>query len=162
MNTGTWIRFWAVLSSCLLVALPLLYAGIVDAKTRQIPNRVLPFLIASGIIHLMMTGFSQSAVFWAVVGFLAGGIPLLVVALITKGKSVGFGDIKLAACAGFALGIASYPVLMAALCLFLLGGAVICAVRKTPLNTPLPFGPFYAVTVLVVYITIVVVTFFRV
>lgn len=146
MSTGTWIHFGAVLSSLLLVALPLLYAGIVDARTKQIPNRVLPFLIASGIIHLMMTGFSQSAVFWAVVGFLAGGIPLLILAFLTKGKCVGFGDIKLAACAGFALGILSYPVLMVALGLFIFGSLLICATKKLPFNTPLPFGPFYAVS----------------
>ncbi|MFT9078373.1 prepilin peptidase [Ethanoligenens sp.] len=161
MNTVTWIHFGAVLSGFLLVVLPLLYAGIVDARTKQIPNRVLPFLLASGVIHLMMAGFSLSAVFWAVIGFLAGGIPLLLLAFITKGKCVGFGDIKLAACAGFALGIASYLVLMAALCLFLIGSSIICIVKKLPLNTPLPFGPFYTVTVLVVYITIAIVTFFR-
>ncbi|MFT9076357.1 prepilin peptidase [Ethanoligenens sp.] len=162
MNTGTWIHFWAVLSSCLLVVLPLLYAGIVDAKTRQIPNRVLPFLIASGVIHLMMIGFSPSADFWAICGFFAGGLPLLILAFFTKGKCVGFGDIKLAACAGFALGIASYPVLMAALCLFLIGSSVFYAAKKTRMNTPLPFGPYYAAAALVVYSTIAVATFFRV
>lgn len=162
MHTVTWIHFWAVLSSCLLVVLPLLFAGIVDARTRQIPNRVLPFLIASGIIHLMMTGFSLSADFWAVCGFFAGGLPLGILAVLTKGKCVGFGDIKLAACAGFALGIASYPVLMAALFLFLIGSSVSCATKKTRMNTPLPFGPYYATAALAVYSAIAVVTFFRV
>lgn len=162
MNIGTWIRFGALLSSFLLVALPLLYAGFVDAKTKQIPNRVHPFLLAAGVIQLMLAGFSVFAIVWAVVGLCAGGVPLLLLAFITKGKCVGAGDIKLAACAGFVLGMASYPVLMAALCLFLAGGSIRCVVKKTPVNTPLPFGPFYAVTVLVVYIAIAVVTFFRV
>ncbi|MFT8888967.1 MAG: prepilin peptidase [Ethanoligenens sp.] len=139
------IHEWAALSSFMLVALPLIYAGIKDAKTMKIPNRIHLMLLAVGVLHLFAAGFSIHAVLWAALGMFLGGFPLLILAVITKGKCVGGGDVKLAACAGFVFGgLLSYLVLCAALLLFLFGGLIICGAKKRKLDTPLPFAPFYA------------------
>lgn len=150
------IYVWMQTGSYILVMLLLAYAGIKDAKTMLIPNRVHPMLLAAGVLRLFSSGITVHAILWAAAGMVLGGAPLLILAFITKGRCVGGGDIKLAACASFVFGgLWGYAVLCVALILFLLGSL------KTKRNVPMPLGPFYAVAGISACVVFVILTFWR-
>jgi prepilin signal peptidase PulO-like enzyme (type II secretory pathway) len=75
-------------------------------------------------------------------GFAAAGF-LLVIHLLTRGKGMGLGDVKLALLSGFILG---YPLSLVWLFLaFLTGafvGSILILLRKAKFGKPIPFGPF--------------------
>jgi prepilin signal peptidase PulO-like enzyme (type II secretory pathway) len=83
--------------------------------------------------------------------FLAGGFFLFLV-LLTKGKGMGGGDVKL----GFLMGlVAGYPnVLLALFLAFVLGalaGLALILTGKAKMKSMLPFGPFLVLGLLVSY-----------
>lgn len=121
----------------------LLPAAYSDMKARTIPNFASLMLFAAGILHLLADGFSVQKLLSALLGAIIGGFPLLIMALCRS--SVGGGDIKLAASAGFALGwLLSYLSLMAALFAFVIYGCFIKQKKDEKKALCLPFAPFYA------------------
>jgi len=72
----------------------------------------------------------------------AGGFFLLIF-LISKGRAMGFGDVKLAVLMGLLLGL---PNVLVALFLAFFIGAIICVIlmafQKKGLKSEIPFGPF--------------------
>jgi prepilin signal peptidase PulO-like enzyme (type II secretory pathway) len=83
-------------------------------------------------------------------GALAGGIMLLPTVL-TRGKGLGMGDVKLAAFVGLALGISF--ALSALLLMALAGGAVAAALMLSGLRhrgDPIPYAPFISLGALAV------------
>ncbi|MCX7997195.1 MAG: prepilin peptidase [Patescibacteria group bacterium] len=77
-------------------------------------------------------------------------LPLLAIYLYTKGRGIGFGDVKLAWNLGFFMGII-YG--MSALYLAFIGGAVVGGVlillRRKKMKSKVPFGPFILAGVLI-------------
>lgn len=82
---------------------------------------------------------------FAAAGCAAGGGALLLLFAVTRGRGLGLGDVKLAACAGTALGAAG--VLTALQIAFISGGAaatVLLLARRAGPRTAMPFAPFIA------------------
>jgi len=118
-----------------------------DLKNYIIPDQVIyPAIFLSGIWYLV-SGISkfyskyeiQSTIFSAI--FAAGFF--LAIYLISKGKWMGFGDVKLAFLMGLFLG---FPEILVALFLaFSFGAAIgigLILAKKKTLKSEVPFGPF--------------------
>jgi leader peptidase (prepilin peptidase) / N-methyltransferase len=131
--------------SALLALMPVI--SVIDLDHRIIPNRIVyPALIAFPI-YLVIANVLGAPVDLVrmVIGFVAYGGILFVVALISRG--MGMGDVKLAALIGLVLGALSLgQVAVAAGAAIVLGaiGAVAALVRGAGRKGAIPFGPFLA------------------
>jgi prepilin signal peptidase PulO-like enzyme (type II secretory pathway) len=97
LRFGWVLQFWSLVP--LLVALALTI--VLDLRAKVIPD----FITLPGIVYaLALAAVLESPLFWeAVLGALAGGGVLLLVAVVSRG-AIGGGDIKLMAMLGAALG----------------------------------------------------------
>lgn len=138
-----------IIIGCFLAGF-LLNAAVCDIKKREIPDYIDLLLFSIGIVKLAIWGISALSLADAVAGSLIAGIPLLIAAVKTKG--IGGGDVKLAACGGFLLGL--YPscaALFLSLLLFLFFSLIYIKAKKLSWRTSLPFAPFYAAACTSVY-----------
>jgi leader peptidase (prepilin peptidase)/N-methyltransferase len=140
-------HFFLPCGSLTLFVAALLVAAVSDAKTRLIPN-VVPFLLlVTGALDLLARALTVQSIVSALLGMFLGGFPLFILAIFRG--TIGGGDVKLAATAGFALGwLGSYVALMAALIGFVLFGLFHLPGKKAKENDVallMPFAPFYAV-----------------
>jgi leader peptidase (prepilin peptidase) / N-methyltransferase len=124
----------------------LIAIALIDLEHRIIPNRLtLPLII----LGLTFRAF-QGALVPALLGALAGGGLLLLIALVYP-KGMGMGDVKLLAMAGIFLGW--YQVLVSLFMGSFLGVLVMAPLlllKKIERKTPVPFGPFLVIGTLVV------------
>ena len=123
--------FWLFVVSCLIVIF------VYDLKHYIIPNEVIYPAIIIAFLYRLFGGFNY---------FLAAiiaGVFFLVIVLISKGKWMGVGDIKLALFMGLILG---WPKILVALFLAFLIGALVSVIlilfKKKTLKSRIPFGPF--------------------
>jgi leader peptidase (prepilin peptidase)/N-methyltransferase len=128
------------LSAVASVCGALIAAGI-DARTGCIPDRVTrpTSIIALGVATV--SGLVLTA-FW---GALAVGGSLLLLHVITRGRGLGLGDVKLGTAIGVGLGPAAGLAALGGA--FILGGAYaswLLATRRASHRDALPFGPFLA------------------
>lgn len=129
----------------------LIVISFIDLATKLILNKLLILLLLTGVLmNLLFKVISWNE---ALIGFLCGGALMVLIALLGKlifhKESLGMGDIKFAAVAGFFLGwkmiliatflgfIISLPVLLT---MMLLG--------KIRLGDYVPLGPFLAVAMI--------------
>jgi leader peptidase (prepilin peptidase)/N-methyltransferase len=123
--------------------------SVIDARHRKIPNRLVypALLVAAGGIGIGTLAGGGLDVRGAALGFLAYGVGLLVVALISP-RGMGMGDVKLAALIGLVLGaVGGLPsVAVAAALGILLGGvgAIVALALGAGRKARIPFGPFLA------------------
>lgn len=84
-----------------LLCSALLMLSVVDARTREIPPGANVFLFALGALRALLhfSDWTQYAI-----GLFAVSVPLLLVYLLSKGRAIGGGDIKLMAACGLFLG----------------------------------------------------------
>lgn len=129
--------------------LGLLFAlSVIDIRHHKIPNRlVYPAILLSAawVVVADLAGSELSAPS-AGIGFLAYGVGLLIVALISP-RGMGMGDVKLAALVGLVLGSLGLDhVAVAAGLGILFGGvgAIVALVAGAGRKTPIPFGPYLA------------------
>ena len=118
----------------------LLCAG-TDALSYRVPNVVTyPAIVGALVVGLAMPGADIYEVLAG--GALAGGV-LLLPALLTGGRGMGMGDVKLVAFAGLALGFANVAP---ALLFMALGGGLVAAVLLISglrsRGEPIPYAPF--------------------
>ena len=131
--------------SALLALMPVI--SVIDIEYRIIPNRIIyPALIAFPL-YLVVADLVGAPVDLVrmVIGFVAYGGILFVVALVSRG--MGMGDVKLAALIGLVLGSLSLAqVAVAAGAAIVLGaiGAVAALARGAGRKGAIPFGPFLA------------------
>jgi len=127
----------------------LVAVAVIDVEHRVIPNRILypsllffPVLLVVGVL----TGEEVSLI-RAVIGFLAYGGGLLVVALISPG-GMGMGDVKLAALIGLVLGAFGLSYVAVAAAVAILGGGLgavgLLAFARASRKRAVPFGPYLA------------------
>ena len=85
---------------CLLFS-ALLTLSVIDFRTYEIPIGINIFILLLGIIH-MIVDYSN----WMnyVIGFLAVSVFLYIIYLVTKGRGIGGGDVKLMATCGLLIG----------------------------------------------------------
>lgn len=136
-------HLFLLLCTAVLFTAALSMAAISDLKTRTVPNLAPLLLLAAGILHLFATGPTIRGLVSALLGAAIGGFPLLIMALFRG--TIGGGDVKLAASAGFVLGwFLSYLALMVALFAFVLYGWFAQPPKEGKKAPGLPFAPFYA------------------
>lgn len=117
-----------------------------DLKKMFIPDRIVLPAIAIGIVLNLITVILKSSVepflLSLVTGAAIGGFFLSLI-IITRGKGMGGGDVKLGAFIGIMLG---FPQALFAIILSFLTGAVVSliliAVGKKHFGQTIPFGPF--------------------
>lgn len=122
----------------------LVVASLVDLYERIIPNEVVLFGLAAGVVLIPLAPYPDRGWLLALGGAAAGFLFLLVLALIVKG-GMGFGDVKLTAVIGLFLGLKW--VAMGLVLAFLAGGlysAVLLLMRRAGRKSMIPFGPFLA------------------
>ena len=129
----------------LLVFLTLLLVlTLTDLKFWTLPDIFVGLLALVGIIRaiVMHSPDIKNCVAGAVVGFLLlGGIHYF-----SKGKAMGFGDVKLASAMGIVLGLG--PMILGLMIAFILGGfvgIVLILLKKATSKSMVPFGPFLTI-----------------
>ena len=126
----------------------MLAAALIDLRHRIIPNRLIyPSVVVFAVAVVVVWAFGVDVnPFRALLGLIAYGGGLLIVALISPG-GMGMGDVKLAALIGLVLGALGWRyVAVAAAGGVLLGGvgAVVALVLGRSRKDAIPYGPFLA------------------
>lgn len=100
--------------------------------------------------YAMLAGFHDSWWIARLIGAAAAGGILLLLYAITRGRGIGFGDVKLAAALGLAFAWPDSVVLVGlAFVIGTLAALPALALRKTALKASVPFGPFLAIAAIV-------------
>jgi len=128
------IIFWLFIISVFIIIF------IIDLKTFIIPDKILiPTILISMFYVILFQGDIINRLIGAGVWFLF----FLGINVISKGKWMGFGDVKLAILLGFLI---SWPnILMAMFLSFFLGaiiGVGLILIKKKGMKTEVPFAPF--------------------
>jgi leader peptidase (prepilin peptidase)/N-methyltransferase len=123
--------------------------GLIDLRTRLILNKIVyPSLLAALIISpfflpVRFVGSPVGGMLNGLSGAGAGFVALLIPVVVTMGRGMGFGDVKMAALIGLTTGLAG--VLVAVLGGIILGGLVAVLLLVTGIKKrkeAIPFGPF--------------------
>jgi leader peptidase (prepilin peptidase)/N-methyltransferase len=131
---------WELLIYFLFVS-TCIYAGFVDLDSMIIPDRTHFILIACGLLLLWLNPGSLND---RLIGAVCISVPLLIIAVITKG--MGIGDVKLMASAGFVLGWK--PIILAMVIGSVLGSVFgLIQMKKKELTgkSEMPLGPWLSV-----------------
>lgn len=127
------LGFWLFIFSLSIVL------AIIDIKSGILPDSLIIAGSVAAVARLFITGRWE---------FLLTGVVLfaffLFLYLITQGKGIGFGDVKLAFFIGVVLGWWQW-VLVAMFMAFLTGavaGVILIVLKRKTLKSALPFGPF--------------------
>jgi leader peptidase (prepilin peptidase)/N-methyltransferase len=118
-----------------------LVAGIVDARTGYIPDRVSGATALAALLLAAACGTVPAAL----CGALAAGGALLALYVLTNRRGLGLGDVKLAAAIGLGFGPGASIVALGAA--FLAGGAYaswLLLARRARRGDAVRFGPFLA------------------
>ena len=139
---------------CLALASLLIVISAIDISHMEIPDGlIIAGLIVGGaqLIASIVTPYFNA---WHsyVIGFFAGGLPLLLIALfcayVLKKDAMGGGDIKLMAFCGLIIGwklvITAYLIGVVAGAVF---GLILMALNKRKRSDAIPFGPFLSLGV---------------
>jgi len=129
------LAFWFYIVSVLIVIF------VYDLKHYLIPDKVLFPAIGIAVAYLLVFDFTN---FWnGVWGAAIGCGFFLLIFLVSQGKWMGFGDVKLAILLGLLLGISKTLVaLFLAFCFGAIIGIITIALHKKDLKSEIPFGPF--------------------
>ncbi len=135
----------------LIIVSFLIIIFVYDLKHYIIPNRIVYPAIIISLLYLLFV-IQDSFLYYFLSAFVASGF-FLVLVLISKGKWMGLGDVKLAFLMGLILG---WPNILLALFLSFFSGAVIgvglVIFNKKSFKSQIPFGPFLAgSTILVIF-----------
>lgn len=119
----------------------LLILSIIDLKTYEIPIQINLFIGALGIIRILT---DPAHITSYLMGFFSVSTFLLIIYLLTKGKGIGGGDIKLMAVSGLIVG---FPNILVAFLIGCILGSIIHTIRckVSNANHMLAFGPYLSV-----------------
>ena len=128
---------------CLLIS-ALITLSVIDWRTYEIPIGINIFILALGLI---MTALHYGDWLNHVIGFLAVSVFIYVIILVTKGRGMGGGDMKLMAAAGLMLG---WKEIILAFVLGCILGSVIHVIRMrvSKAEHTLAFGPYLSLGIL--------------
>lgn len=138
---------WAVLPALLVFAAASTVLAVVDLAEKRLPNAVIaPALIAVAVLLVVAAALTGEwlRLAWALAGGAGMFAAYLVLALISP-RSMGMGDVKLAALIGAVLGWFGLSCwLVGLVAAFIVGGVVAIvalALRRVTLRGSIPFGP---------------------
>lgn len=136
METYLWFFYYYLLVSCFIVIV------FIDIKFGIIPDRIVFSLIGLSIVFLLL--LSPTVLVPALITGIGSFLFFLLIFLITKGRGMGFGDVKFAFVMGLILG---YPNIIVAFYIAFLTGAFVSLIlivskKKKLKGGSIPFGPF--------------------
>lgn len=137
-----------------VITIILVAISVIDLKSMTIPNGLVISLLVTAVLYsvtkLVFPNMFNEPMSWfePLIGFFAASVPLLLVAIISKG-GMGGGDIKLMAAAGIFLG---WKGILLALVSGSLVGAIVSIILmiagKKSRKDMIPFGPFLCMGIL--------------
>lgn len=133
-------------------AVKILYLGIIsilivifftDWKYQIIPDQIqISFFLLTAVLFIAY-GLSLQEISYHVLGGFIVLLPILIIFLLTKGRGMGFGDVKLAFVIGFFLGIKNgLTVIYIAFILGAIIGILLILLKQKKLKSKIAFGPF--------------------
>lgn len=134
-----------VIASCLIVIF------FIDLKNQIIPDEMQIALFITILFLRVIGSIGVVGVMWGALEGLIVMLPILFLYLITRGRGMGFGDVKLAFNMGFFLGIKGGFV--AIYLGFILGaffGIVLLLMKKKKMKSKIAFGPFLVAGMVIV------------
>lgn len=121
-----------------IMASALLALSVIDFRTYEIPIGFNLMIAALGLVRVLtdLSGWTEYAI-----GFFAVSVPLYIIYLLTKGRGIGGGDIKLMAAAGLLLG---WKLILLAFLIGCILGSVIHLLRMklSAADHVLAMGPY--------------------
>lgn len=120
-----------------------------DLKYGIIPDKIVYSLVVLSLVYLLM--IHNSLFIIHILSSIGAFLSLLFLFLVTRGRGMGFGDVKLAFLMGLFLG---FPKIVVALYLAFLTGAVVSLIlvlwgKKKFSGGTVPFGPFLVLGTLI-------------
>ncbi len=133
----------------MIVMSALIVVSWIDFKHQIIPDSLWIAILVGGVIIVadsLLTGeFSKAWIISRVIGFFAVSGLFLLIGVLSGGRAMGGGDVKLMAAVGFVLG---WKAVIIALFMSAVLGVLFSVVRrifvKTEMKGVIPFGPFLA------------------
>ena len=139
MTVPRFIEMWIIKTIILLTLL--LYASVMDIKTREVPNPVSGMLLILGLVDKDIDQLPSM-----IIGALLVFLPQFVSALINPSKALGGADIKISSSAAFLLGTSNgLFTLIVGLTLAVIVMPIIRKIRKLPKDQPFPLIPFISI-----------------
>ena len=134
-----------------LIACFLIIIFVYDLKHYIIPDKIVfPAILAIGIWHLVSGIFYNSYSKYPILNIIYSAFGaaafFLIIVLLSRGKGMGVGDVKLAFLMGLFLGFPN--ILVALFSSFFLGaivGLILIALGRKTLKSEVPFGPFLVI-----------------
>ena len=140
------INGWSIDSViyCLLTS-ALIVLSVIDFRTYEIPFGINVFILVLGLIHMVLDMHNWSNY---VIGLLAVSVPLGIILLVSKGRAIGGGDVKLMAAAGLLLG---WEKILLALMIGCIAGSIIHIIRMKAAGADrvLAMGPYLALGIFI-------------
>lgn len=137
-----WVNGYTIDSIlCCLLTSALIVLSVIDFRTYEIPFGINVFILALGLIRLLL---NRNRWMDYVIGFFAVSILLFFIIVISKGNSMGGGDMKLMAAAGLFLG---WKLILLSLVLGCVIGSIIHVIRMivSKVGRELAFGPYLSI-----------------
>lgn len=118
----------------------LLVLSVIDFRTYEIPFGINVFIVCLGVVRVIL---DYTHWYDYVIGFFAVSVPLLLVLLLTRGRGIGGGDVKLMAAAGLVIG---WKYILLAFFVGCILGSIIHVTRMavTKAGRVLAMGPYLA------------------
>lgn len=121
-----------------------------DWKYQIIPDQIQIAFFLFALAIFITNGLSAREILYHLWEGFVVLAPILAIYFLTKGKGMGFGDVKLAFVIGFFLGIKQgLTVLYLAFILGALIGIVLIVLKKKKLKSKIAFGPFLTIGILI-------------
>ena len=129
---------------CFLVS-ALIVLSVIDWRTYEIPIGINIFILTLGVIHLL-TDLKNWPIY--IIGFFSVSIFLFLIVVLSKGRAMGGGDVKLMAVAGLLIG---WQNIVLALFLGCIIGSVIHIIRMkvSDAESMLAMGPYLSVGIFI-------------
>lgn len=119
----------------------MLYASVMDIKTREVPDSVSVMLLILGLVDISIKEIPQM-----LLGMVLVFLPQFISALINPSKALGGADIKISSSAAFLLGVQrGIFALIVGLTLAVIAMPIIRRIRKLPKDQPFPLIPFLSI-----------------
>lgn len=129
---------------CLLIS-ALIVLSVIDWRTYEIPIGINIFILTLGVLHLL-TDLKNWPIY--IIGFFSVSIFLFLIVVLSKGRAMGGGDVKLMAVAGLLIG---WQNIVLALFLGCIIGSVIHIIRMkvSDAESMLAMGPYLSVGIFI-------------
>ena len=145
MTVLRFIEMW-IIKTIILLAL-LLYASVIDIKTREVPDSISVLLLILGFVDTDIERLPSMLLGMALVF-----LPQFISALINPSKALGGADIKISSSAAFLIGAQrGLFALIVGLTLSVVTVPIIRKVRKRPKDQPFPLIPFLSIGIVAGY-----------